>query len=90
MVAVDIEILVGCLGRMFESPVDSFGDGREESEVCLDLPFIENGEFVSFQVNAEESGFETPKEKISVLEFQHCIQLLSVDLPVEKSSSNDC
>lgn len=33
MIAVDVEIFVGCLGRMFESLGDCFADGGEESEV---------------------------------------------------------
>lgn len=33
MVAIDEDVFVGCLGRMFESLADCFSDGGEESEV---------------------------------------------------------
>lgn len=70
-VAVDEEIFVGCLGRTFESLRDCFADGGEESEVCLDVSFIEKGDFVGVQVKAEQSGFETPK-----VEFQCAVLAL--------------
>lgn len=71
MVAVDEEIFVGCLGRIFESLADSVADRGEESEVWLDLSFIKKGGFVGFQVKAEEAGFETPK-----IEFQFAVLAL--------------
>lgn len=64
MVAVDEDVFVGCLCRMFESPGDCFADGGEESEVWLDISFIEDGDFVGLQVKAKETGFQTPKPKI--------------------------